>query len=79
MNCNCFKRQPCPIHKDKPLPKVDEFEDTMYVVRIHGKWVNDVLHYYSTVAQNAIQIYKSDIWSLKDSATKQACMFITKS
>ena len=61
MNCLCFKREPCPIHKDKPLPKVDEYEDTMFIIRIHGKWVEEhTLHYYSTISKEGVRFFTSE-------------------
>lgn len=77
MNCNCFKREICLIHKDRPLQPVIDYQECLYVVKLHCDWpIGGIKTWYTTVSKDAIQTFKSDLNASKVEALKAASIHI---
>lgn len=58
MNCLCAKREPCPIHKDKPLEMPDVQNHHCYVINVYSIW--STKQWFATVTKDAIRTHKTD-------------------
>ncbi len=75
MSCTCFQRKyPCPVHGEKGrLEQIPEYEENMFVMRIHVKWTDDDKKtYYTTVAKDAIRTFTSAVFIERDDAITAA-------
>jgi hypothetical protein len=70
MNCTCHNREPCPIHKEHPLPIVDLATCNTYVIHVFELWPKGgEKSWFFTVTKDAIQIYKSEPVGTKKAIT----------
>lgn len=67
--CLCSVRQPCPIHKYRPLNYPDVVNHHTIVVRLYHVWSTQ--KWFATVVRDAIQVQETEGFDTKQEALEQ--------
>lgn len=70
MPCLCSKKQPCPIHKDKPLRYSEEINTQTIVIKVYQRWSNDM--WFCTITKDAIRVFETGDCKTKRDAIDMA-------